>query len=212
MHVSATHGADCPYRKILVNDKKTNRQRVEVEHAAGWRFLMFHGQFKTRLIVEQVLRAVYTTPLRDQSSLSGAEFYSVSQDGIARIMTFTLKPGSGGLMRQFEGTWYVKPDLDSAGKGPSCVATLRQKIMPLIHGPGLDWIVTGAGHVSVCWLGLECISSLREPLPWGTVVKLSLISYSQGVILICQLPPYRHLQTSARQPRRGSEAGSEAHQ
>jgi len=37
-----------------MNDKKTGRQRVEVEHAAGWRLMMFRGQFKTRLIVEQV--------------------------------------------------------------------------------------------------------------------------------------------------------------
>ena len=47
-------GADCPYRQVLVNDKKTGRQRVEVEHAAGWRLMMFRGQFNTRLIVEQV--------------------------------------------------------------------------------------------------------------------------------------------------------------
>jgi len=39
---------------VLVNDKKTGRQRVEVEHAAGWRLMMFRGQFKTRLMVEQV--------------------------------------------------------------------------------------------------------------------------------------------------------------
>ena len=59
-------------------------------------------------------------------------------------MTFTLKPGTGGIMRKFEGTWYIKPDTDSDGaKGPSSIAMLRQQIMPLIHGPGLDWIVTG---------------------------------------------------------------------
>lgn len=46
-------------------------------------------------------------------------------------------------MRQFEGTWYMKPDTEGDGKGQSTLATLRQQIMPLVHGPGLDWIVTG---------------------------------------------------------------------
>jgi hypothetical protein len=93
-------------------------------------------------------------------------------------MTFTLKPGSGGLMRQFEGTWYVKPDPSgSAGKRPSTIATLRQKIMPLIHGPGLDWIVTGDASVPVSfWTGgFECLLTRRAQslfcavslhLPW----------------------------------------------
>ena len=140
--------ADCPYRKVLVNDKKTGRQRVEVEHAAGWRFLMFHGQFKTRLIVEQVCWVVAPALLLRLALSSTSRPDSWSQDANARIMTFTLKPGSGGLMRQFEGTWYVKPDpSNGTGKGPSSIATLRQKIMPLVHGPGLDWIVTGAGPV-----------------------------------------------------------------
>ena len=66
------------------------------------------------------------------------------QDSKARIMTFTLKPGTGGIMRKFEGTWYIRADTESDdAKGPSSIATLRQQIMPLIHGPGLDWIVTG---------------------------------------------------------------------
>ena len=43
--------AGCTYREVLVNEG--TRQKVEVEHAAGWRFLMFHGSFHTRLIVEQ---------------------------------------------------------------------------------------------------------------------------------------------------------------
>lgn len=58
------------------------RQKVEVEHAAGWRFLMFHGQFYTRLLVEQ--------------------------DSKKRIMAFTLKPGSGGIMNNFEGSWLIE--------------------------------------------------------------------------------------------------------
>ena len=59
-------------------------------------------------------------------------------------MTFTLKPGTGGIMRQFEGTWYMQPDTSGGNeKGPSTMAMLRQQIMPLVHGPGLDWIVTG---------------------------------------------------------------------
>lgn len=47
-----THLTGCTYRKVLVNEG--SRQKVEVEHEAGWRFLMFHGSFKTRLLVEQV--------------------------------------------------------------------------------------------------------------------------------------------------------------
>jgi hypothetical protein len=39
------------YRKVLQDDG--NKQIVEVEQVAGWRFLVFSGSFSSRVIVEQ---------------------------------------------------------------------------------------------------------------------------------------------------------------
>ena len=134
---------------------------------------------------------------------------SLSQDAKARIMTFTLKPGSGGLMRQFEGTWYVKPDPSgSAGKGPSTIATLRQKIMPLISGPGLDWIVTGDAAVPVSsWNRVPNVHTpdVRMAPVVGHHCTFGLLK--PGVRQLMKTALHRHLQTAARQPCRGSQAG-----
>lgn len=68
------------YRKVL-SDNGRGKQRVEVEHAAGWRFLIFRGLFFTRLFVDQ--------------------------DKRTRIVKFSLaKPG---IMKRFQGVWKVQP-------------------------------------------------------------------------------------------------------
>lgn len=45
-------GQAITYRKVLEDDKH-GRQRIELEHEAEWRFLVFGGRFLTRLFVQQ---------------------------------------------------------------------------------------------------------------------------------------------------------------
>lgn len=78
------HMDRCTYRQVL--EESGGRRRVEVEHEASWRFLMFHGKFHTRLLVEE--------------------------DDATRTMHFELKPGTGGIMKRFKGAWQVEPHPD----------------------------------------------------------------------------------------------------
>eukprot|EP00887_Chlorella_sp_A99_P000827 scaffold5.g827.t1 len=73
-------------RPPQVLEESGGRRRVEVEHEASWRFLMFHGKFHTRLLVEE--------------------------DDATRTMHFELKPGTGGIMKRFKGAWQVEPHPD----------------------------------------------------------------------------------------------------
>ncbi|CAI5989817.1 unnamed protein product [Closterium sp. NIES-64] len=67
------------HRKVLEDDG--DRQLVEVEQSAAWRFLVFSGSFDTRLLV--------------------------TQDRAERTMSFKI--AQPGFMRRFEGFWRVEP-------------------------------------------------------------------------------------------------------
>ncbi|KAJ7553259.1 hypothetical protein O6H91_06G090000 [Diphasiastrum complanatum] len=67
------------FRKVLEDDG--NRQLVEVEQEARWRFLIFSGSFPCRVLVEQN---------REKHS-----------------MTFDLL--KKGMMNQFSGSWKIEP-------------------------------------------------------------------------------------------------------
>ncbi|CAI5511615.1 unnamed protein product [Closterium sp. Naga37s-1] len=67
------------HRKVLEDDG--DRQLVEVEQSAAWRFLVFSGAFDTRLLV--------------------------TQDRAERTMSFKI--AQPGFMRRFEGFWRVEP-------------------------------------------------------------------------------------------------------
>lgn len=66
------------YRKVLEDDKH-GRQRIELEHEAEWRFLVFGGRFLTRLFVQQDKQAG----------------------------TLEFKLAKKGMMKDFEGRWHV---------------------------------------------------------------------------------------------------------
>ena len=68
------------YRKVLENNNK-GRQRVEVEQAGQWRFLLWSGHFFTRLFV-----------LEDKP------------EGVVEF-----KLAKEGFMKNFEGRWEIRP-------------------------------------------------------------------------------------------------------
>jgi hypothetical protein len=44
---------ECTHRKVLHDDGR-GRQRIEVDHKSGWRFMWHNGSFTTSLLVEEV--------------------------------------------------------------------------------------------------------------------------------------------------------------
>lgn len=72
--------------------------RQQVVHEAGWRFLLFRGNFSTTLHVEE--------------------------DHQAMELRFRLVPSRGGFMKQFDGAWQLRPHPEDPHR--ACLATLQQ--------------------------------------------------------------------------------------
>ncbi|PRW58793.1 NAD(P) mitochondrial isoform A [Chlorella sorokiniana] len=74
----------CVYRRVLQDDGR-GRRKVKVAHEASWRFLLLHGKFTTKLVVDE-----------DDRNL---------------VMDFQLDPegGASGIMRKFHGRWQIRP-------------------------------------------------------------------------------------------------------
>ncbi|KAL4437978.1 hypothetical protein ABPG77_004199 [Micractinium sp. CCAP 211/92] len=91
----------CAYRRVLSDDGR-GRRRVRVAHEASWRFLLLHGTFTTKLLVEE-----------DDRELT---------------MAFQLDPdgGTGGIMRRFHGRWQIRPH--PADPEHACMSTLDQDL------------------------------------------------------------------------------------
>ncbi|XP_024519125.1 uncharacterized protein LOC112342091 [Selaginella moellendorffii] len=106
------------YRKVI--KAENNRQLVEVEQAAIWKFLWFSGTIDVRVLVDE-----------DQSS-----------------HTVSYKLAKEGFMKRFEGTWEIKPfyvdgEPGEAGRVASLV-NLHQEVQPvLIPPPPVSWYVRG---------------------------------------------------------------------
>ncbi|CAD7703504.1 unnamed protein product [Ostreobium quekettii] len=86
------------YRRVL--EDRWGYQKVEVEQAAGWRFLFLSGVFYTRLFVFQHRH-------------KGIVHFRLAQPG---------------FMEKFEGNWVVRPfcqrTLDSLGREPTALSRL----------------------------------------------------------------------------------------
>jgi hypothetical protein len=78
------HMDKCVYRRVLQDDGR-GRRKVKVAHEASWRFLLLHGKFTTKLVVDE-----------DDRNL---------------VMDFQLDPegGASGIMRKFRGRWQIRP-------------------------------------------------------------------------------------------------------
>lgn len=103
-----SHMDRCAYRRV-VSDDGQGRRRVRVAHEASWRFLLLHGTFTTKLVVEE-----------DDRQLT---------------MDFQLDPegGAGGIMRRFHGRWQIRPH--PADPEHACMSTLDQDLALGVYMP-----------------------------------------------------------------------------
>ncbi|ONK68571.1 uncharacterized protein A4U43_C05F13460 [Asparagus officinalis] len=105
-------------RKVLIDEGQ--RQVVEVEQAALWRFLWWSGTISVHVFVDQN----------------------------RKDHTVKFKQGKTGFMNKFEGCWKVEPllvDSCTAGKGRiGSIVTLDQLIEPaLVPPPPISWYLRG---------------------------------------------------------------------
>lgn len=151
------HMDRCSYRKVLKDDGD-GRQEIEVAHEASWKFLIFGGTFTTNLVVEQ--------------------------DNQQRLMKFSLKPESGGIMKKFVGWWQV----DSYPEDPNaCMTYLEQDLaLGIYMPPPFDRILKGISCSQVrkimedVKLEVEKVNSGHATLEDWEKVQLTEIGVENG--------------------------------